>query len=398
MGNSMIYMLDVRTLVFMTALITAVLMGIMMYVSVTHKTYPGFYYWTISYAFWSVAAGLLAFSSEISGLLSVTVMYVLRVTGFLILAAGLRRFYNRKASRLNAAMYLAMVVGMVYATYFNDDIRLHSLIVGLVLGVMTLVTSITILTSNTSGMRIATLFTGVSLILISANELVRAARSITSSVTGTYFSPDVVAALGTDVYQVIALILYIVLTCSLILLASERLAAELRTAQSELRVFAHTDELTGVSNARQFISTAERVMRQSLANRTPMALVILDVDYFKEINDSYGHYTGDAVLKRIVTACEAVLRKSDLIARMGGDEFAVLLPNTGTEQVALVIKRLTAAVAQLSLVEYGVSSHLSISAGSALLADDDTDINALMRRADRAMYRVKVLTHRSRAA
>ncbi|HEY3290440.1 MAG TPA: GGDEF domain-containing protein, partial [Anaerolineae bacterium] len=174
--------------------------------------------------------------------------------------------------------------------------------------------------------------------------------------------------------------------------------AELRAAQSELRVFAHTDGLTGVSNARQFLVTAERVMRQSLANRTPMALVILDVDYFKEINDNYGHYTGDAVLKRIVTACEAVLRKSDLIARMGGDEFAVLLPNTGTEQAALVIKRLTAAVAQLSLVEFGVSGHLSISAGSAILADDDTDINALMRRADRAMYRVKVLTHRSRAA
>ena len=114
-----------------------------------------------------------------------------------------------------------------------------------------------------------------------------------------------------------------------------------------------------------------------------------DIDYFKRVNDSFGHLTGDQVLARIAHACQGALRQFDLLGRTGGEEFLVLLPNTRLEQAHPIAERLRAAVAAIDFSDISDDLTVTISVGMAELVAADADLKALMHRADNALYRAK---------
>jgi diguanylate cyclase (GGDEF)-like protein len=170
-----------------------------------------------------------------------------------------------------------------------------------------------------------------------------------------------------------------------LLLAREKLQGEL--ARQEV-----VDPLTDVPNRRGFYSALAPWM--SLARRPgqPTALVLLELDQFKPINDHYGHPVGDTVLKAMVDACNKQLRDSDLMGRLGGAEFAILLPRTGVQDAMLVAERVRAAVEQRSVKAERAVIKLTLSAGVTTIRADDSTVS-LFKRADEALQAAKLRGH-----
>lgn len=121
-----------------------------------------------------------------------------------------------------------------------------------------------------------------------------------------------------------------------------------------------------------------------------MALLMLDIDHFKQVNDTYGHKAGDRVLQKLSEICKTTLRNVDMIGRMGGEEFAVLLPETNDLQAMEAAERLRAALAAAQVpLENGQQLHFTDSFGVASLKQKDLDIDALLNLADHALYAAK---------
>lgn len=159
--------------------------------------------------------------------------------------------------------------------------------------------------------------------------------------------------------------------------------------EQELRRLAATDPLTGLSNRRQFAESGGAMLRQTRADALPLAVLMLDIDHFKSINDRFGHPVGDVVLQATAQRCRAELRQQDLMARMGGEEFAVMLPGVGADEAAATAERLRAAIAAapVSADELRIEVRVSIG-GTGRLAEDRT-LDELLGRADQALYTAK---------
>lgn len=162
---------------------------------------------------------------------------------------------------------------------------------------------------------------------------------------------------------------------------------DLRLAHDDAQLAARTDPLTGAPNRRHIIETAETLMRQCRELRLPFALAVIDLDHFKNVNDGHGHAAGDAVLREFVTQCQPLLRAGDVLGRLGGEEFLLLLPTTRWPTAVSVCDRLRQSLEPVRL-DGGDALTFSFSAGVAE-AGPREDLPATMRRADQAMYRAK---------
>ena len=157
-------------------------------------------------------------------------------------------------------------------------------------------------------------------------------------------------------------------------------------SQAELETLARTDDLTGLPNRRHLNEQLDRELSRARQHRRPLTLLLLDLDDFKQINDSHGHDAGDTALRQIADILSRTLRQQDLAARLGGDEFALLLPNTDSDQAQIVSSRLVEEIhAQTAVhISTGIATYTSAT---------NTD---LLRVADRNLYRSKGRDHRLR--
>jgi len=166
--------------------------------------------------------------------------------------------------------------------------------------------------------------------------------------------------------------------------------AKRKKNEEKLRELATVDELTNIANRRCFIKIAADQMELSRRRGSPFAILMIDADHFKSINDTFGHDIGDFTLKKIVESCCHKLREVDVIGRWGGEEFAVLLPETDLEQGAIVAERIRQAV-QATVIPTGKgSARVTISIGVAVNSSEDPDVDAVLKKADVALYAAKV--------
>lgn len=163
---------------------------------------------------------------------------------------------------------------------------------------------------------------------------------------------------------------------------------ELFRLRHELEQAARTDELTGTLNRRAFFDFAELSLANARRHGRPLAMLIVDVDHFKRINDRFGHPIGDRVLRDIAERATSAIRDVDRLARIGGEEFAVLLPETDLEHAIEVAERIRFALQPISL-QNGVQIKPTVSIGAATLHAEDQSIHELYQRADDALYRAK---------
>ena len=179
-----------------------------------------------------------------------------------------------------------------------------------------------------------------------------------------------------------------------VLLARIRTAIRLKEKTAQLEYLAKTDFLTGINNRGSFFELSSNAI--SLANRAgqPLVVAMFDLDFFKQVNDNYGHDAGDQVLRAFSQGMTEVFRGYDIIGRVGGEEFAVCLPNTNTENARIACERLRSYVEQLSvkiISDTGgdESIHITVSIGLVLAKTDSLTIDDLLKQADSALYYAK---------
>lgn len=165
-----------------------------------------------------------------------------------------------------------------------------------------------------------------------------------------------------------------------------------RQREAELQRQSSTDELTGLCNRRCFEADAPRWMAHCSRHRQPLSLMMIDLDHFKAINDRFGHAGGDQVLRAVAAALQSQLRSPDLLARLGGEEFVALLPNTGAEAAGAAAQRVLQQLRATPMVLHdGSTLQVSASIGISACLPDETDVEWALARADEAMYRAKSL-------
>jgi len=170
----------------------------------------------------------------------------------------------------------------------------------------------------------------------------------------------------------------------------EQAKADLERANAELQRLAVTDDLTGLANRRLAATFFEREILRSRRSGSPLGVVLMDLDRFKGINDTYGHEAGDAVLKCVGQVLRGRLRGTDIVARYGGDEFLMVLPDTGAEGAALLADEIRRLIQNTPVAHGELRIAVTGSFGLAMLeAGQSLTIDQLVRRADEAMYRAK---------
>jgi two-component system cell cycle response regulator len=167
-----------------------------------------------------------------------------------------------------------------------------------------------------------------------------------------------------------------------------RLRNDVKRAQSKMAEMSTVDELTQLHNRRYFIDALEGEFERANRYETEMALVILDLDNFKKVNDTYGHPTGDKVLSCIGKILKKLVRRSDLACRYGGEEFAVVLPNVSKEGIYTAYERFREMVSKQSFEHESKQFHITVSIGIAF-SDDAESSDDLLAHADQALYQAK---------
>lgn len=165
--------------------------------------------------------------------------------------------------------------------------------------------------------------------------------------------------------------------------------AELRDANERLSKLAMTDPLTKILNRRAFFSRCAEEVERSKRYSRPMAIVMIDVDRFKQFNDMEGHLRGDEALKRIAHTLQTSLRKTDILGRYGGEEFILVMPETSLPNAVEICERLRAAIEELEFQGKEEPAYLTISVGVAAYPDQGSDLESLAEAADQSLYRAK---------
>ncbi len=195
-----------------------------------------------------------------------------------------------------------------------------------------------------------------------------------------------IARLGTGLKLAGVLLLILLAYTSVAALDASARAAR---ATAELRRLATTDELTGLANRATLLAQLERESARAARNGHPLCLAILDVDHFKRINDLHGHPAGDDVLRTVARVLQEGTRGHDLVGRIGGEEFAILMPETSREQAIHVCERLCRAMEATPIpLPGGRESTVTFSTGIAPLSRDESSSH-LVSRADAALYEAK---------
>ena len=170
---------------------------------------------------------------------------------------------------------------------------------------------------------------------------------------------------------------------------ARRMTSALRRSQDQLRILATTDDLTGVCNRRHFLERAERELARTQRFHRPMSLLMIDLDHFKSVNDRHGHARGDAVLRQVGEILRCQTRGADLVGRMGGEEFAIMLVETDLSTALDIAERIREAVEHRAEVEGSEEHRLTVSLGVAQVESDNETVASLLKRADDALYAAK---------
>ncbi len=173
--------------------------------------------------------------------------------------------------------------------------------------------------------------------------------------------------------------------------AIQRDVTESICLQRELEVLSRTDDLTGLINRREFNCLLKKEFLRFKRNALAYAVLMIDADSFKRINDYYGHSTGDSVLQKIAQICSADRRFNDVLARIGGEEFCLLLPEIDKDQAFLIAEKLRLAVMKSSMDIVHDSVPITISIGVSVVKESDINPEETLCRADKNLYKAKGL-------
>lgn len=382
--------LDLRTLGIIALVLHASLALVMLQVYLTRKTYPGFRSWTIGQACWVAASFFFYYRPVVGVTVSIVASNALYLLFCLLLYNGFARFYgfdpNLRKRGLNAGV-ACVTLGMVYWNWFVvDDVNMRIFFQSMGIACIGLRGAVDpLLVARGRRYQTQTLISG-AIVLASAVVILRGVLALRMPLYTDMVSQD--AMLRTVL--VVSLFSMVIEVCGFITLMHARVEDELLDTQARLQELADTDSLTGLVNRRKFTELAAHDLGLARRHGHPLSLILFDLDHFKQINDVYGHATGDAVLADVARKCLETVRQTDIVARWGGEEFAVLMPETDEDGARLMAGRLREALRELR-PQAGHDLRTTASFGVAELGGEGRgeSLEKLAARADACLYRAK---------
>jgi len=341
--------------------------------------------WAMGCALIFVAALLASLRGTVPDFLAIVFGSLAIEAGFALVFVGLLRFNKRDIPmRLLVAAILLSLLLVLYFSHVEDSFRARVIIVPSTTALLFGLSLMTVLKGRPGHkLRFSGGFTAVFFLVEILISLTRAALAIwsesarsdalpTTLIQHLYHGDLAGYALGV-----------LLMGVGLIMMANDRL-------KEELEFLAGHDALTGAFVRRAFIELAEREQARSQRSGQPVALLMVDLDHFKAINDSHGHQVGDLVLQRFAEIAQGCLRRQDIFGRYGGEEFMVMLPDTARDTALAVAERICATVAKTPVMVRGRDQaiRVSVSIGVAV-GDYRTSLDRLIGLADAAMYRAK---------
>jgi diguanylate cyclase (GGDEF)-like protein len=228
---------------------------------------------------------------------------------------------------------------------------------------------------------------GLSAIDKNVDDIVRTERAHMRSIAGR--AHDIMSVLSRFIYLMSATGLGLLVLAILSAVALRRSFARERIYRDELHKRANTDELTGVANRRQLLTVLDQRIAEARAIGTALSFAMFDLDNFKSVNDTHGHAVGDRAIRHVVRTALRMVRLNDMIGRLGGEEFGIILPKAAQDNAFVVCERLRKRLREDAMpLDDQQRLHMTISSGIACLTDED-DASSLMDRADKALYAAK---------
>ena len=366
---------DARTLLAVT-FSSSILMAAVLWFVFAGRFRDGLARWTQSLWVQALAWLLIALHGAIPDGVAVAAANGLLALGWSLQLAAVLEFQRRRVPALLVGAPPLIVFALFYLLL--DDLRLRLIVSGALYGAFyAFIAAASLARRPAYGFRAYVLFAG-AYIVAAAVLFLRSA--------GAWSGPEHLAlAVGPHAQQsLIYLVAYaLVVSSSLAYLLMHR-----ERADEETRRLATTDPLTGVFNRRTFIELAGRELARSRRDVAPLSLMILDLDHFKQVNDTYGHLVGDEVLVAFANLVKECARRGDLVVRYGGEEFCVLLPATPLAAALALAERIRAATAAAALASQPIKVTVSIGV-TAYSGPIDATLELLLARADEALYRAK---------
>ena len=381
---------DAFTMAFMVAILFLSLSAVLVYTALCRRTYPGFGSMALAQVSWSVGL-LLNYFRPFETLFSLYLGALLMLLYGVLLYRGLLLYGGVSPSlRLSVNYLVFIVVSAFQAFYMFADFNTCARVVAFSAGMAFFFLRIAIepyatrLWQRHATQSVFSLF----FLLLGAAFTVRAYKALHAT-NCLPSGPDDMAKL----LFLMAVVITPVLTFSIIAMTFARMEAELRCANEELLAMSETDGLTNLANRRKFDLAYESEWERALRLQQPMAVVIMDVDDFKQYNDRYGHQVGDACLRTLAQVLrEHARRAMDVAARYGGEEFALILPGMTGAEAALLAEEVRRVFEHTGIEHEGVGrgNVVTLSAGVAsLVPARSASRYDLLSAADAALYAAK---------
>ena len=372
---------DIRTALLLCAALT-LLIGVMLQ-AVSHGQSPAYRammrWWVLGAVTYAIGFALTGFRGWIWIGWSAVLANTLIATGLACFAVALRQFAGvpERRGQLLALVALCLAVSVAWAIVWPVEEVRHVATSGIFAAICYACASTVYRRGQTAD--VSHHVTGVYFVAGLALLVVR----MVMLAAGAEPVDDIfrVSALSVGVYGLGGL-LPVVCTIGFLLMCSER-------AQRELEQSARLDYLTGIYNRGAIEELAAGLIASTQRHGTPLALMVVDIDHFKRINDELGHAAGDKALAATVTMIHGLLRAGDLIGRLGGEEFLVLMPDTDAVQARTAAERMRAKVESAPVSFLGIERPLTVSIGVAEYRVEDGGFGPLLLRADRALYVAK---------
>lgn len=378
--------LDNRTQTIVQVAVSMTLCFVMLIALRSQKTYPGFGRWTLDKVPSALGWLLIGLRGFIPDWASIPLANALLLISPILTYEGIRQFRGKPARDLFNYLLLVVLIGtFIYFTWGLPDVNARIQIISFCAMLIFARCAIELFFGAPHNLRTSYWLTGGMFAFYTSILLLRVLTSISL--------PSLSDPLQVDMWESLLFLATNVAgigwTFGFFMMTNQRLALELRTAEEEMRQMAATDFLTGALNRRAFSDVSQREYERARRYGESFALLIMDIDHFKKINDTYGHLAGDVMLQEIVKTLRANLRAVDVLARWGGEEFAVLLPDIDHIGCLGIAERLLGAVAELSVSMNEKTMQATISLGGAVWTPKEESVEALIKRADIALYQAK---------
>jgi diguanylate cyclase (GGDEF)-like protein len=368
-------MLDVPTLFIISTCVTAVLGLFLLLAWIQDRSIRALAWWAAAYLIGGLAAALWGMHDQMSRAFTVDVVYALLFVACGIIWTGARLFHSRPIQPYamfgGAVLWLLTCQSPIFA-----ESGPHRMVLGsLVIASYTLATAYELWRERSEQ-----LFSRWPAICV----LVVHGIVFLLPIPLALLFPDSAFALASGWFPILALetLLFAIGTAfTILVMAKER-------SEHRHQAVASTDPLTGIANRRGFFEEAERLMRKQAWKNQPVTALVFDLDHFKSINDRFGHAVGDETLRLFARTLALTLRSSDVIGRLGGEEFVALLPND-LSSASAAAERVRAAIQVVGTEVDGHRVDLTVSIGGAASLELPCDLETLLERADGALYRAK---------